>query len=148
MPISKGDMADWAKSFDQLNEVLNDGLRLLQDADAGAIIDAVTNMESDAVVFTLLIGFTPLVFVLILGWICRASIPEKELNFLKDLYRSTNGPCWNRNDGWDRLDDYLFDANSLYGVTVRKGHVVKLDLYKNNLQGKFMKIRYSQWYWA
>ena len=124
-----------ASLLNELDALLSDGLQVVYDMDARAILEAVTNMESDAILLTLLIGFTPLLFVLLLGYLCRASVPEAELMFLKDLYRSTNGPCWNRNDGWDRLDDYFFDANCLYGVTVRKGHVVKLDLYKNNLQG-------------
>lgn len=47
------------------------------------------------------------------------------------LYRATRGPQWKRKDGWNTDAD----ISSWYGVTVRDGHVVALELTYNNLQG-------------
>jgi len=51
---------------------------------------------------------------------------------LVDLYNATNGANWNNNSGW--LDGN--PSGSWHGVTVNSnGRVVRLDLYKNGLQG-------------
>lgn len=48
------------------------------------------------------------------------------------LFRATGGDTtWKRKDGWDTDAD----ISSWYGVTVRDGHVVKLRLSNNSLQG-------------
>ena len=53
------------------------------------------------------------------------------------LYRSTDGPQWENNDGWNTKDDI-----SLWkGVEVRGGRVVELDLSDNNLQGNIPYYR-------
>lgn len=57
------------------------------------------------------------------------SLTDREV--LLALYRATGGPQWSRNNGWDTLAD----ISSWYGVQVRDGHVVGLNLSKNNLQG-------------
>ena len=47
------------------------------------------------------------------------------------FYQATGGDTWRQKDGWITEAD----ISSWYGVTVRDGHVVKLDLRANNLQG-------------
>ena len=47
------------------------------------------------------------------------------------FYQATGGDRWTNNDGWNTETD----ISSWHGVTVRYGHVVKLDLEYNNLQG-------------
>lgn len=52
------------------------------------------------------------------------------------LYKSTGGPGWACNEGWDRI----LEANlaSLYGVsTTAAGRVTKVSLGANNLEGSF-----------
>lgn len=59
------------------------------------------------------------------------SLPPFEQQALIALYESTAGDNWQQNDGW------LSDAppGAWYGVTVRNGHVVALDLADNGLSG-------------
>ncbi|CAN0310008.1 unnamed protein product, partial [Scytosiphon promiscuus] len=48
------------------------------------------------------------------------------------LYRSTNGPGWERKQGWDTRAD----LSKWHGVEVNdQGLVVELSLDRNNLQG-------------
>ena len=61
----------------------------------------------------------------------NAQMVLTEREVLVALYRATGGDTWRRKDGWDTdADISLWD-----GVMVRYGHVVKLDLHNNNLQG-------------
>ena len=53
------------------------------------------------------------------------------------LYNALNGTTWNRNDGWSGYDAMPEpdELNSWYGVTVRDGRIVGLDLRSNGLRG-------------
>ncbi|CAN0348246.1 unnamed protein product, partial [Scytosiphon promiscuus] len=57
---------------------------------------------------------------------------EADREALLVLYRSTNGPGWEKKRGWDtRADLYKW-----HGVEVNdQGRVVKLSLGSNNLEG-------------
>lgn len=63
------------------------------------------------------------------------SLSDREV--LLALFRATGGRQWSRNNGWDTLAD----ISSWYGVQVRDGHVVGLNLSKNNLQGDILSHR-------
>jgi hypothetical protein len=57
---------------------------------------------------------------------------EGDRQALVELYNATNGGSWNNNSGWLSGNP----SNDWYGVEVNSnGRVVKLDLYKNNLEG-------------
>ena len=53
------------------------------------------------------------------------------------LHRATGGPQWRNNGGWDTYDD----ISTWYGVQVRDGRVVRLDLTFNNLKGNIPSHR-------
>ena len=57
---------------------------------------------------------------------------DAERDALVALYHATNGPSWHENRGW------CTDAplSEWYGVKVKEGHVVELELFENNLQGE------------
>ncbi len=65
--------------------------------------------------------------------ICQSvvEIPTQECEALVSLYTATNGDQWNEAGGW------LLEINpsDWYGVTVEDGHVSKLSLPGNSLQG-------------
>ena len=54
------------------------------------------------------------------------------------LYTDLNGATWDRNDGWSSYDSMptADELDAWYGVTVRGGRVVGLDLRNNGLQGR------------
>ena len=58
-------------------------------------------------------------------------IPISEKNILTDLYNATNGANWTNNNNWI-VDNYV---TSWQGVTVKNGHVSKINLMSNNLTG-------------
>lgn len=58
-------------------------------------------------------------------------VPRLECEALKSLYSATNGSGWSQNTYWGRSTN----IGSWYGVTVEGGHVTKLDLRNNNLNG-------------
>jgi hypothetical protein len=103
--------------------------------DVQKYVELFTEMESDTLMLSLIVGFTPLITLFISAIFLRTTIPAHEVKFLKDLYKSTNGHNWNRQDGWGRLGFFFCDYVTLYGLTIKKGHVVKITLYKNNLNG-------------
>lgn len=53
------------------------------------------------------------------------------------LYRATSGLHWRNNRGWNTNAD----ISSLYGVHVRDGYVVELNLDWNKLQGNIPSHR-------
>ncbi len=59
-------------------------------------------------------------------------VSVSERNALTDIYNSTNGAGWTSSDNWT-LGGYV--ASSWHGVTVKNGHVSKLSLNANNLNG-------------
>src|SRR5690625_7333809 len=63
-----------------------------------------------------------------------ADIPASERQFLLDLYDSTGGDNWHRNDHWGDAEG---TECSWIGVTcdMDKEHVVELNLISNNLVG-------------
>lgn len=84
-----------------------------------------------------------LTLILVLGWLAGMLIADRgfaqnldsaegDRQALEDLYRATNGDQWTYNTSW-------LDGNSpdrWFGVrTDQNGRVLRLDLYKNNLQG-------------
>lgn len=68
---------------------------------------------------------------------CSAPPPLSQLPMsqeaLEHLFREAGGPFWLRKDSWN---DKAADLSKWYGVTVKQGRVVKLDLPNNNLIGK------------
>lgn len=54
------------------------------------------------------------------------------------LYTDLNGATWDRSDGWSTYDSMptAEEIDAWYGVTVRGGRVVGLDLRNNGLQGR------------
>lgn len=74
-----------------------------------------------------------------------STVPAAELNALIDLYHSTNGDAWTDNTNW-LADDSPCDW---YGVTCREGHVTRLDLDINNLDGQLpaslVDLPYLNW---
>ena len=54
------------------------------------------------------------------------------------LYNGLNGSTWNRNEGWSSYDAMpaADELDAWYGVTVRDGRVVGLDLRNNGLRGR------------
>ena len=104
--------------------------------DFNAILNAFLHMEATTLIFTVLVGLLPLFVLLFFSLYFRLSIPAREKAFLRDLFEATGGERWRRNDGWSKLGGWFADPSKCYGLTVRKGHVVKIDLYKNNLDGE------------
>jgi Leucine-rich repeat (LRR) protein len=70
-----------------------------------------------------------LVFLL-LQTVAIAQIPEDEKSALIDLYEATNG------DSWTIKWNLKLPVDQWYGVDIIDGHVIGLNLYKNNLIGK------------
>ncbi len=71
-------------------------------------------------------------------------IPQAECEALIDLYNSTNGANWTDNLGWNVTSNpcewggVFYDIKEVTyekGVVCENGHVRKLDLYTNNLNG-------------
>lgn len=59
----------------------------------------------------------------------EAKVSKAEMKALVDIYESTNGIHWIRKWNFkDRVEDW-------HGVTVENGHVVELNLFRNNLMG-------------
>ena len=64
----------------------------------------------------------------------RLGSTETDRKIIVQLYQSTNGNNWYRQDGWDDND---LDLGSWFGVkTNDEGQVVELNLGNNNLRGK------------
>lgn len=59
----------------------------------------------------------------------NAMVPKSEMKVLLELYSDTQGQNWNNT--WD----INAPVNSWYGVTVKDGHVVEINLFRNNLVG-------------
>jgi hypothetical protein len=58
------------------------------------------------------------------------AVPNYE--FLRDLYQSTDGDKWKRNDNWLKTEDYT----KWRGVKMDGDKVVNVHLFNNNLEGK------------
>jgi hypothetical protein len=63
------------------------------------------------------------------------TVTEDELVFLQDLMTATEFENWDpeAKEGWDKLDT---DPDAAYGLTVRKGHLRKVNLQNVNLHGE------------
>ncbi len=61
----------------------------------------------------------------------RGAVSESEMEALRAIYEATGGAKWLHNDNW--LSDE--PVSTWYGVTVRGGMVIGLDLSANNLTG-------------
>ncbi len=61
----------------------------------------------------------------------QTTIPEIECAALADLYNDTNGPSWTDHTGWLTNPDPC----TWHGITCAAGHVDRLDLFPNNLDG-------------
>lgn len=72
--------------------------------------------------------FALIVCVGFLGLV-NANVPESEKNALLALYHNTDGHKWNIT--WD-LDG---DITAWHGIKVANGHIVGVDLFRNNLNG-------------
>ena len=71
----------------------------------------------------------PIVFCLVFTSTVNAMVPKSEKNVLLELYKSTEGEKWN--NSWDVNSP----VDTWYGVTVQNGHVVEINLFRNNLVG-------------
>ena len=60
-----------------------------------------------------------------------SEIPTSECDALADFYQSTNGATWINNSNWLQTTTPC----DWYGVTCYNGHVIRLDLTKNQLSG-------------
>lgn len=60
----------------------------------------------------------------------KAQIPHKERKALEELYHTTSGYSWSHT--WNLNEN----VSSWYGVELRNGHVVAINLHNNGLQGK------------
>lgn len=58
-------------------------------------------------------------------------VPSSETTALQDLYNNTNGTSWKDQTNWNTTKP----VSSWFGVTVKNGHVSKLLLNLNNLDG-------------
>jgi hypothetical protein len=58
-------------------------------------------------------------------------IPKEECEAFVALYESTDGANWDVNAGWNMTN---MPCN-WYGVLCKGGHVLRLSLYSNNLNG-------------
>lgn len=74
--------------------------------------------------------YVTFLFFLLLQTVAIAQIPEDEKSALIDLYDATNG------DSWTIEWNLKSPVDKWYGVDIIDGHVVGLNLYKNNLAGK------------
>jgi hypothetical protein len=68
-------------------------------------------------------------------------IPKEECEALVALFESTDGANWDDNTGWNMIlsegtDDANYVPCSWYGVFCKEGHVSRLSLYSNNLNGE------------
>ena len=61
----------------------------------------------------------------------REGSAQSDYEALIALYNSTGGSGWTNNDGWDSAEP----LDTWFGVTLRNGRVVGLDLADNNLRG-------------
>ena len=61
----------------------------------------------------------------------REGSEQSDREALMALYNSTGGSGWTNNDGWDSAEP----LDTWFGVTLRNGRVVGLDLADNNLRG-------------
>ena len=79
-----------------------------------------------------------LLFILLL-WLlpvtCRAQVPQAELDALIAFYQATDGDNWTDNSGWDLSASPDEVTNDWFGITVQQGHVRRLYLPNNNLNG-------------
>ena len=91
------------------------------------------DVDLNTVLSTALIGLIPVIAVV--AWFSRPSIPSAERRFLRDLFEQTNGRSWIRSHGWHSLDRWWWDPTVCYGLIFEDGHIVEIDLYKNNLVG-------------
>ena len=67
-----------------------------------------------------------------------ASLDDRSV--LLELFRATNGPSWERNDGWGTSEN----ISTWYGVKMDdEGRVVKLELPGNNLKGEASRTRHT-----
>ncbi len=67
----------------------------------------------------------------------------REIAALRVLYSTTHGENWNNNEGWP--DDWssvssVSDINEWFGVTTKKGDIVKISLSENNLDGPLPEV--------
>src|SRR5690606_36277697 len=74
-----------------------------------------------------------IVFCLGFATAVNAMVPKSEKAVLLELYNSTQGQKWNT--AWD----IGTPVDTWYGVTVQNGHVVEINLLRNNLVGSLPK---------
>lgn len=73
------------------------------------------------------------IFCLLCTAAVNAIVPKNETKVLLELYNGTQGQNWNTT--WD----VNAPVNTWYGVTVQNGHVVEINLFRNNLVGSLPK---------
>ena len=74
--------------------------------------------------------YVSFLFFLLLQTAVIAQIPADEKSALIDLYEATNG------DSWTIKWNLKSPVDQWYGVDIIDGHVIGLNLYKNNMIGK------------
>lgn len=79
--------------------------------------------------------FHTILFLTIFIYSTTAQVPQSERDALIALYNSTNGDDWLVKTNWDTDPNSISDVSTWFGITVNEGHVTKVVLTYNNLQG-------------
>ena len=75
---------------------------------------------------------------LLLTFTLNAQVSEEEFQAIKALYNSTGGNNWKNKTGWENINTTATknDVTSNWnGLKVTNGHIVKINLFSNNLVG-------------
>jgi hypothetical protein len=133
--LAMSDTDGWANNPD-MQQILGEWNRILE---------ILLKMDQTMVISTALIGFMPVLLLLAYDFYKRYHLPEHEIAFLTELFEATGGKSWNRKDGWEGYlkGSWFYDPHNMYGVSIRGGHVAKIDLYRNNLIGECNMTRTS-----
>jgi hypothetical protein len=70
-------------------------------------------------------------------------IPEEEVKALRELFLALDGPNWKNRYGWENTDSLTTkqyctktDYHQWWGVSIRGGRIVRIELPNNNLKGR------------
>ncbi len=126
--ISENDELQWYKNGVAINGVTSPKFRKTnaQFEDGGTYYLKITN---PIVPVLTLQSFDKVVSVPFIG----AGVPKSEYDALVSFYNSTNGDNWKNNENW--LDSLNHSVSEWVGITVSDGHVTRIVLDSNNVNG-------------